>query len=43
MVDPRYLGGSIMDTLSDIGKIDKMVVLFNEEKFMNNTDLWVLG
>ena len=43
MVDPRYLGGSIMNTLSDIGKIDKMVVLFNEEKFMNNTDLWVLG
>lgn len=43
MVDPRYLGGSIMDALSDIGKIDKMVVLFNEEKFMNNTDLWVLG
>lgn len=43
MVDPRYLGGSIMDALSDIGKIDKMVVLFNEEKFMNNTDLWTLG
>ena len=43
MVDPRYLGGSIMDALSDVGKIDKMVVLFNEEKFMNNTDLWVLG
>ena len=43
MIDPRYLGGSIMDALSDIGKIDTMVVLFNEEKFMNNTDLWVLG
>ena len=43
MVDPRYLGGSIMDSLSDIGKIDTMVVLFNEEKFMNNTDLWTLG
>ncbi len=43
MVDPRYLGGSIMDALSDIRKIDTMVVLFNEEKFMNNTDLWTLG
>lgn len=43
MVDPRYLGSSIMDTLADIPKIDTMIVLFNEEKFMNNTDLWTLG
>ena len=43
MVDPRYLGGSIMNALSGVDKIDTLIVLFNEEKFMNNTDLWVLG
>lgn len=43
MVDPRYLGSSIMSTLTDIPKVDTMIVLFNEEKFMNNTDLWTLG
>ncbi len=43
MIDPRYLSGSIMDTFSGIGKIDKLVILFNEEKFMNNKDLWTLG
>ena len=43
MIDPRYLGGSIMEALSNVEKIDTMIVLFNEEKFMNNTDLWTLG
>ena len=31
------------DLTGDDKKVDKMIVLFNEEKFMNNTDLWTLG
>ena len=27
----------------DNRKIDKLVILFNEEKFMNNKELWTLG
>lgn len=43
MADPRYLDDSIMNVIDEIKKIDKIVVLFNEEKFINNTGLWVLG
>ncbi|MCR5430545.1 MAG: hypothetical protein K6E58_04885 [Eubacterium sp.] len=42
MIDVRYLGSSIFDTLNGMDKMDKLVVLFNEEKFMTNNHLYLL-
>lgn len=42
MIDVRYLGSSIFETLEQLEKIDKLVVLFNDEKLMSNNNLWTL-
>lgn len=42
MVDLRYLNSSIFDTLNEMEQIDSVVVLFNEEKFMQDSHLWLL-
>lgn len=42
MIDVRYLGSSIFDALGNLEKMDKMIVLFNDEKLMSNNNLWTL-
>ncbi len=42
MIDVRYLGSSIFEALEDVGKMDNIIVLFNEEKFMTNNHLYLL-
>lgn len=43
MLDLRYLNSSVFDTLNEMEQIDSVVVLFNEEKFMQDSHLWLLG
>ncbi len=43
MIDLRYLNSSIMDSLADVESIDNLIVLFNDEKFMNDSHMDMLG
>ena len=44
MIDLRYING-LDDTLSNLNveQMDTLMVLFNEEKFMSDNHLWLLG
>ena len=42
MLDLRYLNSSVFDTLNEMEQIDSVIVLFNEEKFMQDGHLWLL-
>ena len=43
MIDLRYLNSSIMDSLADVETIDSLLVLFNDEKFMQDSHMDMLG